>query len=134
MLSRMKELASVRKSFAFETTLASRSFVPWLKELIADGYEFRLVFLWLPSADAAVARVAERVKAGGHEVPDEIIRRRYQAGLRNFFDFYQPLASEWQMIDNSNRRSRIIATGRRTFADVILNQKLWTRVKESGRA
>jgi predicted ABC-type ATPase len=131
MLNRLKELADERKTFAFETTLASRSFVPWLKGLIAGGYEFRLVFLWLPSADAAVARVAERVRSGGHEVPEATIRRRYNAGLRNFFSFYQPLASQWQMIDNSRRRSRLIAAGRGHSAEVVPNPKLWARVKET---
>jgi predicted ABC-type ATPase len=108
--------------------------VLWLKELISSGYEFRLVFLWLPSPDAAIARVAERVRTGGHDVPEETIRRRYHAGLRNFFASYQPLASQWQMIDNSRRRSRLIAGGRRTLAEVISNPTLWARVKESGQA
>ena len=69
MLKRLSELAAARASFAFETTLASRSYAPWLTELRATGYKVHLVFLWLPSADEAVARVAERVRAGGHDVP-----------------------------------------------------------------
>ena len=84
-----QELADERKTFAFETTLASRSFVPWLKGLIAAGYEFRLVFLWLPSADPALARVTECVRSGGHDVPEATVRRRYNAGLRNLFSFYR---------------------------------------------
>jgi predicted ABC-type ATPase len=86
MLARLRELARQRESFAFETTLASRSFAPWIAGLKSEGgYKFRLVFLWLPSPEAAVARVAERVRAGGHDVPEATIRRRYAAGLKNFF-------------------------------------------------
>jgi len=87
MLARLHELAARRENFAFETTLASRSFAPWLRGLGTSGYEIHILFLWLPSADFAVARVAERVRSGGHDVPVEIVRRRYRAGLRNFFSF-----------------------------------------------
>src|SRR5207245_5581410 len=67
MLARIRELASQRVNFAFETTLASRSFAPWLRQLVTSGYSAHLVFLWLPSADFAVDRVAERVRTGGAE-------------------------------------------------------------------
>jgi predicted ABC-type ATPase len=85
MLARLSELAGQRVSFAFETTLASRTFVPWLRDLKASGYEIHMLFLWLPSAEFAVDRVADRVRAGGHDVPAETVRRRYRAGLHNFF-------------------------------------------------
>jgi len=85
MLRRLQELARQGVSFAFETTLASRSFAPWIRELARTGYLFHLVFLWLPSADFAVQRVANRVRLGGHDVPEMTIRRRYHLGLYNFF-------------------------------------------------
>lgn len=97
MLGRLHELAAQRVTFAFETTLASRSFAPWLRSLRVSGYEVQLVFLWLPSADFAVERVAARVRAGGHNVPAETVRRRYHAGLRNFFSLYEPVASSWRL-------------------------------------
>jgi predicted ABC-type ATPase len=81
MLSRIRELVRQRVSFAFETTLAGRSLAPWLKRLIKDGYRFHLVFLWLPSADLAVQRVASRVRLGDHDVPEDTIRRRYDRGI-----------------------------------------------------
>lgn len=93
MLNRLKDLAEHRISFAFESTLASRTFAPWLRELIENGYDFHLVFLWLPTAAFAVDRVANRVKMGGHDVPEITIRRRYSAGLRNFFELYRALAT-----------------------------------------
>lgn len=101
MMSRLRELAASKQDFAFETTLASRTFAPWLSELIANGYQFWLLFLWLPTADHAVARVAERVRRGGHDIPEATIRRRYRAGIRNFFNLYQPLAYRWDVYDNS---------------------------------
>ena len=109
MLGRIRELARQRRSFAFETTLASRSFAPWLAGLRASGYECHLQFLWLPSADFAIERVAERVRAGGHDVPAETVRRRYRAGLRNFFRLYEPLASTWTMYDGSAALPTVIA-------------------------
>ncbi|MCY3021273.1 MAG: zeta toxin family protein [Planctomycetota bacterium] len=132
MLGRLRELAAQRVSFAFETTLASRSFAPWLRELMKDGCRFHLVFLWLPSADIAVARVAERVRLGGHDVPEEIIRRRYTAGLRNFFDLYQPLAATWRIYDNSDVAApRLIAAGEGMAATRVVDRRTWEHIKRS---
>jgi predicted ABC-type ATPase len=112
MLARVEELARQRISFGFETTLASRSFAPWLRLRLVDGYAVHLVFLWLASPELALARVARRVKLGGHSVPDDVVRRRYAGGLRNLFELYQPIVSTWQVYDNSDLRGpRLIATG-----------------------
>ena len=81
MLARLRELARQRVTFAFETTLASRSFAPWLADLKDAGYAVDLMFLWLPSADFAIQRVADRVRRGGHTVAPETIRRKYRSGL-----------------------------------------------------
>ena len=107
MLARLKEPAVAREDFAFETTLATRSFAPWLKALVADGYLFHLVFLWLPSAELAVARVADRVRQGGHDVPEETIRRRYTAGIQNFATLYRPIATSWPLY-NAEGSSRLL--------------------------
>lgn len=129
MMARLRELASQHTSFAFETTLASRSFAPWLKGLIATGYQFHLVFFWLPSADIALARVAERVRLGGHDVPEVIIRRRYRAGIRNFFELYQPMAQSWQMVDNSKiGRPRLIAAGHERDASCVRDDDTWRSI------
>ncbi len=101
MLRRLRELARQRVNFGFETTLASRRLAPRLAELKRRGYLVHLIFLWLPSADLAVERVAERVRMGGHAVPENTIRRRYVAGLRNFFALYRPLADTWRLYDTS---------------------------------
>jgi predicted ABC-type ATPase len=106
MLARVEELARQRISFGFETTLASRSFALWLRLRLADGYAVHVVFLWLASPELALARVARRVELGGHSVPDDAVRRRYAAGLRNFFALYRPIISSWRVNDNSDLRVR----------------------------
>lgn len=80
MLGRLRELAHPRETFAFETTLASRSFAPWLRDLRGSGYAVHLIFLWLSSQELAEQRVADRVCSGGHDVPADTIRRRYRRG------------------------------------------------------
>jgi predicted ABC-type ATPase len=132
MIQRLHELAEERSSFAFETTLASRSFVPWLKSLINLGYAFHLVFLWLPSPDVAVRRVAQRVRIGGHDVPETTIRRRYAAGLRNFFALYRPIATTWRIYDNSNERAmRLIAAGKESRTTRVAATELWKKLVEA---
>ena len=102
MLERIKALADEQVNFAFETTLASRTFAGWIEGLKAKHYQFHLVFLWLKDVELAISRVAERVRVGGHSVPEETIRRCYAAGLRNFFNLYCPIADFWQLYDNSD--------------------------------
>jgi predicted ABC-type ATPase len=127
MLTRLRELALRRENFAFETTLASRSFAPWLKELISSGYRFYLTFLYLDSANLACQRVKARVKAGGHSVPEDVIRRRYENGLRNFFRLYTRLATAWLMYNASSapRLSLIASRSKRG--------KLWIKDHETWR-
>lgn len=81
MLTRLRELAVSKQEFAFESTLATRSYAPWLNRLIKEGYEFHLLFLWLNTTELAIERVAERVRNGGHAVGEEVIRRRYDRDL-----------------------------------------------------
>jgi predicted ABC-type ATPase len=131
MVRRIHELADKRASFAFETTLASRSFAPWIKGLLQSGFEFGLVFLWLPAPEVAIRRVQDRVRRGGHSVPEATVRRRYRAGIRNFFSLYQPLASTWQMIDNSIEEPRLVAAGIGRRASIVRDQSLWRKIRKS---
>lgn len=134
MLERMRHLSKVRADFAFETTLASRSFAPWLARLKHHGYHVHVLFLWLESADLAVNRVAARVRRGGHNVPEKTVRRRYQRGLRNLFALYLQLADSWQVFDNSGPgMPRPVASGRGSHTDRILDSPLWTRIEEAYR-
>lgn len=132
MLARMRQLAAARVTFAFETTLASRSLAPWVTGLKRGGYHVHLLFLWLRSADLAVNRVAERVRLGGHDIPAEVVRRRYEKALRNFFEVYLPLADSWQFFDNSHATGpRIIAAGTGKCTRVLGDAGTWRWLTET---
>jgi predicted ABC-type ATPase len=128
MLQRLHHLTAQRADVAFETTLASRTFASWIKTLTPTGYRFCLLFFWRPSADMAVARVRRRVMEGGHHVPEDVIRRRYEAGLKNFFRIYRPLAASWRFYDNAIPGGRrLIASGDLDQATVV-DPELWNNV------
>jgi predicted ABC-type ATPase len=134
MLARLRALAAARDSFAFETTLASRNFAPWLRTLKTQGFKVHMAFLSLPTADLAVARVAERVRQGGHDVPTDVIRRRFAAGLLNFFTLFLPVADSWQMFDNSGTAGPRLIAGQKPGADrVVFDEAAWHRLEEAGR-
>jgi predicted ABC-type ATPase len=134
MLARLRALAQARADFAFETTLASRSFARWLVDLGRSGYRTHLAFLSLPDADLAVARVAERVRQGGHSVPEAVVRRRFTGGLRNFFQVYSAVVDAWQVFDNSAEIGpRLIASGRRGEEATVVDQSEWTNLLRRAR-
>jgi predicted ABC-type ATPase len=114
MLERIREFAARRASFAFETTLASRTFAPFLAAERRRGYEVCIHYVWVRSPELAVSRVEERVRRGGHGVAADVVRRRYGRGLRNFFTLYQPVADSWVLVDNSLGTPVVVAqcTGR----------------------
>ncbi len=134
MLTRLHELVEKRVSFAFESTLATRSHVPWIRSACERGYEFHLFFLWLTSPDLAVERVEERVRLGGHDVPDEVVRRRYERGARNFFRFYMGLAKTWVIYDNSGSGARLlIAAGDQKQGMTVHEPILWREFSKAGK-
>ena len=100
MLEEMAECVLKAESFAFETTLAGHGYLARIKRWRASGYHVSLYFLRLPNPEVAMARVAERVKQGGHHVPEEVIRRRFAAGLRNFHGAYKSAVDAWAVFDN----------------------------------
>jgi predicted ABC-type ATPase len=109
MLGRLEELGRRRENFAFETTLAGRGYIPWLRRLRGEGYVLRLYFLWLPAVDISLARVAYRVRHGGHFVPDEDVRRRFARGLRNLFHLYRTEVDSWILFENTEQAPCIFA-------------------------
>jgi predicted ABC-type ATPase len=129
MLSRIKDLANSRTTFAFETTLAGRSYARWLFELTQLGYLFHIVFLWLPSPEFALERVRDRVRRGGHAVPERTVRRRFHAGLTNFFSIYQPMADTWRIFDNSSTPPpSLVAAGRGKTVTLVEDASTWTQI------
>lgn len=134
MMNRLHYLAEQRKSFAFETTLATLSYAGWIEKLRRQGYNFQLIFLFLQTPTLAVRRVRERVKSGGHDVPETVVIRRYARGLDNFHLIYQPLADVWSVYDNSSSSEpTLIALGGRDRALQVLESDAWTRFSEINR-
>lgn len=101
MLETIREYAAGGESFAFETTLSGRAHARWIPLWRERGYRVKLFFLGLPTPDMAVARVRQRVSEGGHDVPEDVVRRRFRAGWRNFERVYRDLVDEWAVYDNS---------------------------------
>ena len=125
MRNRLRELRDKNVDFATESTLAARTYVPFVRGCQARGYSFHLIYLWLPSVELAIERVAARVRAGGHNIPHETIVRRYEAGRRNFSQLYRPLADTWQVYDNSIAPQRVVAYGGRNLATEIYDAVAW---------
>ena len=109
MLDRLHQLALARVTFAFESTLASRSLAPWLASQIALGYRVHIVYVSLRSSRLALARVRHRVRKGGHNVPGPIVKRRFHRSAANLFNLYLPLAVTWRIYDNSQLDPILIA-------------------------
>lgn len=131
MLRRLRELARNKESFAFESTLATRSYASWLRRLKPTGYEFHLFFLWLSTPEMAIQRVSDRVRRGGHLVDESTIRRRYGRSLANFFELYSPLADTWAVYDNSGYSSPVlVATGESQHNPNITRPNLWQLLVE----
>ena len=102
MLTRLRQLAGAGEDFAFESTLSSRTFAPFLRELKAQGYSVAIYYFALTNAQLAVRRVKLRVALGGHHVPSDVVKRRFARSLSNFFTLYAPIATEWTLLNNSN--------------------------------
>jgi predicted ABC-type ATPase len=125
-----KWLASEHASFAFETTLAGRFYAGWLDSLREAGYEAHLFYFWLDSIDLAIARVAARVKEGGHHVPDATIRQRYDRSVRNLFELYIPVVNTWKVYNNSlTGPPLLVAEGVRGAEVAICSQDAWARMR-----
>ncbi len=111
MLAELNRLAAQGRSFAFETTLAGRSYLRRIDRWRRDGYRVVLVYLSLGSPEDAVRRVAERVRHGGHQVPENVVHRRFDAGLRNLREIYMGRADEWRALDNTGPVPLLVGQG-----------------------
>ena len=111
MVQEIATLIRHRKSFAFETTLSGLRYARLIPQWRKKGYFIKLIFLQLPNAEMAIARVAARVAQGGHSVTKEVIRRRFKAGLHNFQHTYKPLVDTWILYDNALERPRYVDSG-----------------------
>ncbi len=130
MLTHIHQLAIARATFAFESTLSSRSFAPWLRAQAARGYDIHLVYVALRSPRLAVARVRRRVKSGGHSVPEAVVRRRFRRSAANLFDLYIPICRSWRIYDNSAADPVLVAESDRAGRPSVLAPGLWARLHE----
>ena len=131
MLRRIEELARAREDFAFESTLAGRSAHRLLTGLVGVGYDVHIFYLWLPSPDLAVARVRRRVEAGGHDVPEPVIRRRFWKSLVNFDRLYRPVTTTWRLYDGGVLGGRpLIAHGTGASEPVVPNEARWLEIRK----
>lgn len=111
MLEELNRHFTNRVNFAIETTLSGRGYLHWIKKWQEAGYAVKLIFLQLNCADEAIARVAQRVRQGGHDIPNDVIRRRFTAGRSNFDQLYVPVVDVWALYDNSNDEPRLLDWG-----------------------
>ena len=119
MLLKIRYLLGRKDDFCIETTLATRSLMRTIEEAKEYGYRVTLLYFWIHSADLAVRRVRDRVAAGGHSIPDNVIRRRYDMGLRYFFNDYMPVSDRWILVDNSQTPFTIIADGDKNKTTIL---------------
>lgn len=130
MLHRIDELLHMGVDFALETTLATRSYVSLVREARSLGYVVSLIYIWLNSPDLALQRVAERVQKGGHNIPPEVVRRRYRKGVHNLFHLFMPICDTWIIADNSFGTLEPIARKESEFDNIIENHDLWSAIKK----
>jgi predicted ABC-type ATPase len=130
MLERIQETLAARKTFAIETTLATRSYLNLVKQAHLSGYEVVLYFFYLPSAEMAKERVKLRVSEGGHNIPPDTIERRYYSGLDNFFQ-YLLLVDRWYIYENTQPPPKPIARGEMPDTVIIYNFELWQKLKKN---
>ena len=130
MLRRIDKLISYKKDFAFETTLATRSYRKTISRAIREGYQVTMVFFWLDSEELAIERVRTRVLEGGHNIPEKVIRRRYYSGLKNLFEIYIPICDYWMLFNNSVSPSELIAEGYKDKDLEIKNFSNFTTIKK----
>ena len=131
MLTRIKDLLKGRNDFGFETTLSSRNYVRVIAQAKKLGYTVVLIYFWLESVDLAKARVKARVENGGHNIPSDVIERRYTRGLNNFFTLYKDLVNSWMMYDNSHEIPVMLARGKSSLVSSIYNPDLWEKINET---
>ncbi|WP_373519002.1 zeta toxin family protein [Pricia sp.] len=128
MLQRIKSLISKGQDFAFETTLSTKSYKNLVEDAQRNGYSVTLIFFYLSSQDLAIKRVETRVKEGGHNIPEKVIRKRCENGLKNFFNIFRPIVDEWLFIENSGEPYKLIAQKKQSDEKIYID-KIWNQLK-----
>lgn len=123
MLMKINYLLERNEDFCVETTLATRSLLGIINEAHGKGYEVTLIYFWLSSPTIAIERVRARVAAGGHNIPDDVVKRRYLMGLNYFFEAYSPVCDHWVLADNTTNPFTIVAEGTCKLTYIKDNEK-----------
>jgi len=127
LLEQIETYAKKRIDFAFETTLSGTNYLLRLRNMKEAGYAIHLFFLWIPDVQLSLARIASRVKMGGHNIPEEVVHRRFHKGIKNFFQHYRTVVDSWMLFDNSGSTPQFIAEEKRGGLR-ILDKELYERV------
>ena len=123
MLQKIYYLLGNHLDFCVETTLATRSLMGIINDAKSRGYEVLILYLWLKSPELAISRVKSRVEAGGHNIPEHVVRRRYYMGLNYFFETYAPVCDRWILADNSTSPFSIVAEGGKSSISIKDKEK-----------
>ena len=129
MLKRIEELLEKEETFSIETTLATKSYINLVRRAQAKGYSVKVLFFWLNSPELALQRVAERVAKGGHNIPELVIRRRYVAGIRNFFRLFMSEVDYWDIYDNSGYPRKQVACGGKNAQTIIYQELSFAKIQ-----
>lgn len=130
MVTRINELLGVSASFALETTLSTRSYTSLIRKAHEMGYKVSLIYFWLQSPELAEMRVAKRVKEGGHDIPSNVLRRRYQSGINNLFELYMPIVDYWMIFDNSQPTRVMVAEGGNGMEEHVIENEIFENIKQ----
>lgn len=129
MIAKIRYLLKKQLDFGIETTLATRTVLKTVKMAQAAGYTVTLLYFWLKSPELAIERVRARVEAGGHNIPEETIRRRYKVGIDYFFHYYAPICERWILADNSQIPFRVIAEGSKSDLINIKDSETYEKIR-----
>ena len=129
MLKRIEELLDKGETFSIETTLATKSYINLVRRAQANGYVVTLLFFWLNSPELAKLRVSERVANGGHNIPQDVISRRYVAGICNLFNLFMKEVDSWVIFDNSENPRKQIASGGKNANTIIDEEVLYLKMQ-----
>ncbi|TRU45565.1 MAG: Zeta toxin family protein [Microcystis aeruginosa Ma_QC_Ch_20071001_S25] len=130
MLERLITLKCQGIDFAFESTLAARYFARFLRDCQSSGYRLNLIYFWLQSPELALERVHRRVASGGHNIPEDVVLRRYERGRINLMQLYLPLCDTWVIYDNSGDEPHLVAERPFNQQVIIYDSSIWQQITE----
>ena len=132
VLEQIKQFTDAGTDFGFETTLSGVTYLKYFQRLKQEGYIIHIFFLWIPGFELAIGRIKDRVEQGGHSVPSEDVKRRFERSLENFLKEYRPLADQWMLFDNSQTTPQLIARKQNANIDVLNSNLFESITKKAG--